>query len=56
MPQNKPAYMFGPLSLQLRKAWKRLLICENDATIDINTVLQEVKKQAYLPLLHTIVR
>jgi len=30
---NKPAYMFGPLSVRLRKAWKRLCICENKATI-----------------------
>ena len=26
--------MFGPLSLRLRKVWKRLCICENEATID----------------------
>ena len=48
MPLNKSAYMFGPLSLRLRKAWKPLCICENEATIDINTALQEVEKQAYL--------
>jgi len=43
---NKPAYMFGPL--RLRKVWNRLCICESEATIDYNTALQEVKKQAYL--------
>jgi len=33
MPVSKPAYMFSPLSLRLRKVWKRLCICENEATI-----------------------
>jgi len=56
MPLNKPAYMFGPLSLRLRKVWNRLCICENKDTIDYNTALQEVKKQAYLqPQLYTTV-
>jgi len=50
MPLNKPAYMFDPLSLRLRKVLKRLCICENETTIDYNTALQEVKKQAYLLL------
>jgi len=56
MPLNKPVNVFDPPRLRLRRAWKRLWICENEATIDINTALQEVKKQAdLLPHLYTTV-